>query len=201
MTEPLSARAQNEPVSSAEEPGPEAGYVVRRRWRRLVGRREVVFAVHAGGVYFGSGRPPETVPWHLIRAVELFRETESHLGASETVFRCIGVRATGTRQVRRPGSGPAAAPQTAEETQYYADAGRPDLIDGADGTIRYAYRRMGGWRVSRADLAAEVWRFAPDVAVIDGPDYPPAIRMSDAVAARRQRRADRKPRRRDEPSP
>jgi hypothetical protein len=201
VTEPLSARAQNEPVSSAEEPGPGAGYVVRRRWRRLVGRREVVFAVHAGGVYFGSGRPPETVPWDLIRAVELFRETESHLGASETVFQCIGVRATGTRQVRRPGSGPAAAPQTAEETQYYADAGRPDLIDGADGTIRYAYRRMAGWRISRADLAAEVWRFAPDVAVIDGPDYPPTVRMSDATAARRQRRAGRKPRRRNEPSP
>jgi hypothetical protein len=174
---------------------------VRQRWRRLVGRREVVFAVHAGGVYFGSGRPPETVPWDLIRAVELFREMESHLGYSETVFQCIGVRATGTRQVRRPGSGPAATPQTPQAVQYYVDAGRPDLIDGADGTIRYAYRRMAGWRVSRADLAAEVWRFAPDVAVIDGPDYPPTVRMSDATAARRQRRAGRKPRRRDEPSP
>ena len=202
MTEPLSARAQNEPVSSAEEePGPGAGYVVRQRWRRLVGRREVVFAVHAGGVYFGSGRPPETVPWDLIRAVELFRETETHLGYSETVFQCIGVRATGTRQVRRPGSGPAAEPQTPDSVQYYVDAGRPDLIDGADGTIRYAYRRMAGWRISRADLAASVWRFAPDVAVIDGPDYPPTVRMSDATAARRQRRAGRKPRRRDEPSP
>ena len=201
MTEPLSARAQNEPVSSAEEPGPGAGYVVQQRWRRMVGRREVVFAVHAGGVYFGSGRPPETVPWDLIRAVELFRETETHLGYSETVFQCIGVRATGTRQVRRPGSGPAAEPQTPQAVQYYVDAGRPDLIDGADGTIRYAYRRMAGWRVSRADLAAAVWRFAPDVAVIDGPDYPPTVRMSDATAARRQRRAGRKPRRRDEPSP
>ena len=202
MTGPLSARAQNEPVSSAEEePGPGAGYVVRQRWRRLVGRREVVFAVHAGGVYFGSGRPPETVPWDLIRAVELFRETETHLGYSETVFQCIGVRATGTRQVRRPGSGPAAEPQTPDSVQYYVDAGRPDLIDGADGTIRYAYRRMAGWRISRADLAASVWRFAPDVAVIDGPDYPPTVRMSDATAARRQRRAGRKPRRRDEPSP
>ena len=92
MTEPLSARAQNEPVSSAEEPGPGAGYVVRQRWRRLVSRREVVFAVHAGGVYFGSGRPPETVPWDLIRAVELFREIEPHLGSAETVFQCIGAR-------------------------------------------------------------------------------------------------------------
>ena len=199
MTELLSARAQNEPVSSAEEPGPGAGYVVRQRWRRLVGGREVVFAVHAGGVYFGSGRPPETVPWDLVRAVELFHETETHLGVSPTVFRCIGVRATGTRQVRRPGSGPAAEPQTPDSVQYYIDAGRPDLIDGADGTVRYAYRRMSGWRVSRADLAAEVWRFAPDVAVIDGPDYPPAVRMSAASAARR--RADRKQRRRDEPSP
>ena len=202
MTEPLSARAQNEPVSSAEEePGPGAGYVVRQRWRRMVGRREVVFAVHAGGVYFGSGRPPETVPWDLIRAVELFRETESHLGSSASVYQCIGVRATGTRQVKRPGSGPAAEPQTPDSVQYYIDAGRPDLIDGADGTVRYAYRRMSGWRVSRADLAAAVWRFAPDVAVIDGPDYPPTVRMFDATAARRQRRAGRKPRRRDEPSP
>ena len=196
MTTPLSARAQNKPVSSAKEPGPGAGYVVRQRWRRLMGGREVVFAVHAGGVYFGSGRPRETVPWDLVRAVELFRETESHLGPSATVFRCIGVRATGTRQVRRPGSGPAAAPQTAEETQYFIDAGRPDLIDGADGTIRYAYRRMSGWRVSRADLAAEVWRFAPDVAVIDGPDYPPPVRMADASAAYRTWKS-RKPRRQE----
>ena len=201
MTGPLSARAQNEPVSSAEEPGPGAGYVVRQRWRRMMSRRKVVFAVHAGGVYFGSGRPPETVPWDLIRAVELFREMEPHLGPADTVFQCIGVRATGIRQVRRPGSGPAATPQTPQAVQYYVDAGRPDLIDGADGTIRYAYRRMAGWRVSRADLAAAVWRFAPDVAVIDGPDYPPTVRMSDATAARRQRRAGRKPRRRDEQSP
>jgi hypothetical protein len=188
-------------VSSAEEPGPGAGgYVVRQRWRRLVGRREIVFAVHAGGVYFGSGQP-ETVPWDLIRAVELFRETETHLGASASVYQCIGVRATGTRQDRRPGSGPAAAPQTPAAVRYYLDAGRPDLVDGADGTIRYAYRRMTGWRVSRADLAAAVWRFAPDVAVTDGPDYPPPVRLADTTAARRQRKADRKPRRRDEPSP
>ena len=38
-------------------------------------------------------------------------------------------------------------------------------------------------------------------AAFDGPDYPPTVRMSDATAARRQRRAGRKPRRRDEPSP
>jgi len=201
LSAPLPARAQNEPVSSAEEPGPGAGeYVVRQRWRRLVGRREVVFAVHAGGVYFGSGRRPETVPWDVIRAVELFHETESHLGASASVHRCIGVRATGTQQVRRPGSGPAAAPQTPAAVRYYIDAGRPDLVDGADGTIRYAYRRMAGWRVSRADLAAAVWGFAPDVAVIDGPDYPPPVRMADATAGWRQRKGSRKPRR-DEPSP
>ena len=94
------------------------------------------------------------MPWDLIRAVELFRETEPHLGASSTVFRCIGVRATGTRQVRRPGSGPVAEPQSPSVAQYYIDVGRPDLIDGADGTIRYTYRRMAGWRVGRADLAA-----------------------------------------------
>ena len=200
--EPLSARAQNEPVSSAEEPEPGAGrYEVRQRWRRLVGRRGVVFAVHAGGVYFGSGRPQETVPWDVIRAVELFRETESHLGASASVYRCIGVRATGTRQVRRPGSGPAAAPQTPATVRYYVDAGRPDLVDGADGTVRYAYRRMSGWRVSRADLAAAIWRFAPDVAVIDGLDYPPPVKLTDATASWLQRKAGRKPRRRDEPSP
>ena len=204
MTEPLSARAQNEPVSSAEEPGPGAGtggYEVRQRWRRLVGRREVVFAVHAGGVYFGSGRPQETVPWDVIRAVELFRETESHLGSSASVHQCIGVRATGTRQVKRPGSGLAAAPQTPAVVRYYMDAGRPDLLDGADGTVRYAYRRMSGWRVSRADLAAEVWRFAPDVAVIDGPDFPPLVKLADATTARRQGKAGRKSRRRDKPSP
>ena len=177
------------------------GYVVRQRWRRLVGRREVVLAVHAGGVYFGSGRPPETVPWDVIRAVELFCETESHLGSSASVYRCIGVRATGTRQVRRPGSGPAASPQTPAAVRYYIDAGRADLVDGAGGTIRYAYRRMSGWRVSRADLAAAVWRFAPDVAVIDGPDYPPPVRLADETSAWRQRRAGRKPRPGDEPSP
>jgi hypothetical protein len=192
IAEPLSVRAQNEPVSGAEEPAFGVGaYVVRPRWRRLAGRRQVVFAVHAGGVYFGSGRPPETVPWDVIRAVELFLETENHLGSSATVHRCIGVRATGTRQVQRPGCGPAAGPQTPQVAQYYRDAGRPEFVDGADGTVRYAYRRMSGWRVSRADLAAAVWRFAPDVAVITGTDYPPPLTMSDATTAYRRRRGGR----------
>jgi hypothetical protein len=182
-------------VSPADDPrfGPGA-YVVRRRWRRLVGRREVVFAVHAAGVYFGSGRPAETVPWDVVRAVELFRETESHLGSSATVHRCIGVRATGTRQVRRPGSGPAATPQTPRTVQYLRDAGRPEYVDGASGTVRYAYRRMTGWRVSQADLAAAIWQFAPDVPVINGPEYPPPVTMRDASTAyRKSRRRSRGP--------
>ncbi len=188
-------------MSSAGEPGFGAGaYVVRRRWRRLLGRREVVFAVYAGGVYFGSGRPSETVTWDVIREVELFRETESHLGSAATVHRCIGVRAAGRQQVRRPGSGPAAAPLTPATAQFLRDAGRPDLLDGANGTVRWAYRRMSGWRVSRADLAAAVWQFAPDVAVASGPDYPPPVRMSDATEAYRQWKS-RRPRRRDGRSP
>jgi hypothetical protein len=39
------------------------------------------------------------------------------------------------------------------------------------------------------------------VAVIDGPDYPPTVRVFDASAAGRRRRAARKQRRRDEPKP
>jgi len=72
-----------------------------------------------------------------------------------------------------------------EARQYYLQAGRPDLIPGADGTIRFAYRRMSGWRVNPAQLAAAVSRFAPDVPVISGMNYPPPMSTAEALAVRR----------------
>jgi hypothetical protein len=87
--------------------------------------------------------------------------------------------------VPRPGSGRAAQPLPERAAEAILRAGRPDLIPGYDGTIRYAYRRMSGWRVSRARLAQAVQRYAPQVPVIKGPGYPPALTWSDAFRLRR----------------
>jgi hypothetical protein len=86
------------------------------------------------------------------------------------------------------GNGPAAQPLPERAAEAVLRAGRPDLIPGYDGTIRYAYRRMTGWRVNRARLAGAVRRYAPRVPVIDGPGYPPALRWGDALAGRRRTR-------------
>jgi len=154
-------------------------------------RRDVVFAVHPDGVYFGSGEVKENVPWGRICAVEFFREIETHYRSSASIYQCVGVRAPGTRQLPRAGNGPAARPQTKQEAQFYVDAGRPDLVVGADGTVRYAYRRMVGWRVNRAALAAAVRGYAPAVPVIAGHSYPPPVSVTQVRAVRRNR-ADRR---------
>ena len=83
----------------------------------------------------------------------------------------------------------AAQPWPERSIQYMIDAGRPDLIPGADGSIRYAYRQMTGWRVDRALVVAAVARYAPGLPVVNGPDYPPAVTRAEAFAARRNRRA------------
>jgi hypothetical protein len=148
--------------------------------------RDVVFAVHAGGVYFGSDLIKDDVPWSRICAVELFTEYVSNL-KSGSWYKCVGVRSPGTRQISRPGNGPAMWGSTDREIQYYVDANRADLLPGADGTIRYAYRRMSGWRADPQRLAAAVGRFAPGVLVISGQNYPPPFSSGDVRTARRNR--------------
>jgi hypothetical protein len=149
-------------------------------------RRTVVFAAHQGGVYFGSG-VKDNVPWSQICAIEFFTDTFTS-SRSQNKYRCIGVRSLGTKQIARPGNGRAARPLPQQSVQYLIDAGRPDLIPGADGTIRYAYREMTGWRVDPALVAAAAARYAPGLPVVNGPNYPPPITRADAFAARRARR-------------
>ena len=143
----------------------------------LAVQRKVVFAVDGQGVFFGDGPAAERVPWSVICAVELFSERTQ---AARSRYRCVGVRSLGTRQVPRPRSGPAAQPFPERGARTILRAGRPDLIPGYDGTIRYAYRRMTGWRVNRAQLSRAVHRYAAQVPVIDGPRYPPALSWGDA---------------------
>src|SRR5215471_16743052 len=54
-------------------------------------RHEVLFAVHADGVYFGSGMLKEDVPWELICAVEIFTEP-ALMRVLRTSHRCVGIR-------------------------------------------------------------------------------------------------------------
>ncbi len=54
-------------------------------------------------------------------------------------------------------------------------------------TIRYAYRRMSGWRVDPQRLAVAVASYAPSVPVINGQNYPPRLSPGDAQTARRNR--------------
>jgi hypothetical protein len=151
-------------------------------------RRRVAFAVHQGGVYFGSDRVKDNVPWSQICAIEFFTEIVTGSRASNK-YRCIGVRSLGTTQLARPGNGRAAQPFAQRSVQYLLDGGRPDLIPGADGTIRYAYRQMTGWRADQAQVTAAVARYAPGLPVVNGPNYPPSFTRADAFAARRNRRA------------
>jgi hypothetical protein len=146
--------------------------------------RRVVFGVGPDGVFFGTegDQSQVTVPWGRICAVELFRERVRD-GRSGSSHRCVGVRTPGTQQVRQAGSGAAAQPLTEPGTAYLLQAGRPDLIPGADGTIRLVYRRMSGWHVRRAGLAAAVRRYAPGVPVVDSPAWPPALSWGDAHRA------------------
>ena len=154
------------------------------RRARLALQRKVVFTVHSGGIYFGDGLGPQNVPWSRICAVELFRERIPQL-KSQTVYHCIGVRSPGAKQVQRPGNGPAARPVPDRSVACILAAVRPDLIPGHDGTVRHAYRRMVGWRVNRSRLAKAVHRYAPEVPVIDGPDYPPSLRWGEGLRAKR----------------
>jgi hypothetical protein len=161
----------------------EAAFVVAcaAQLRLALGRR-VIFAVRDDGIFFGSGAEPQVVPWSQICAVELFRERVPR-GQSRSSYRCVGVRAPGTSQVPQAGSGTAAQPLAEGSAARLLESGRPDLIPGADGTIRLAYRRMTGWRVSRARLARAVRQHAPAVPVIDGPDWPPGLSWGDAHRA------------------
>src|SRR5215469_4216809 len=108
-------------------------------------RREVLFAVYADGVYFGSGVLKEDVPWALICAVEIFTEP-SRIRGLPSSRSCVGVRVV-------------------------ADSSRSlDLVNQATffAGRRSAYRRMSGWRVDRARLADAVHAYAPGLPVIDG---------------------------------
>jgi hypothetical protein len=147
-------------------------------------QREVVFAVGPDGIFFGAAGDQDavTVPWGQICAVELFRE-RVRSGRGGSSHHCVGVRTPGSQQVRRPGSGAAAQPLPEPSAAYLLRSGRPDLIPGADGTIRLAYRRMSGWRVRRAGLAEAVRRCAPAVPVVDSPGWPPALSWADAHRA------------------
>ncbi len=107
-------------------------------WRAA--RREVLFAVHPDGVYFGSGRIKEDVPWELICAVEIFTERAPVRGFRAS-YRCVGIRALGGGRTPEPGAG-----------------------------FRSAYRRMSGWRIDRDRLIGSVQRYAPGLPVIDGND-------------------------------
>src|SRR5215467_1559233 len=116
------------------------GYEIAR-----VAQREVLFAVYADGVYFGSGVLKEDVPWELICAVEIFREPPRIRGLPSSRD-CVGVRVvTDDSRSREPAS---------HDT---FSAGR-----------RSAYRRMTGWRIDRARLADAVNAYAPGLPVIEG---------------------------------
>ena len=65
------------------------------------------------------------------------------------------------------------------------DAGKRDRRTrsggtGGDETVRFAYRRMIGWRADRARLTEVVRCYAPSVPVREGTDWPPAMNPAQA---------------------
>jgi hypothetical protein len=116
------------------------GYEIAR-----AARREVLFAVYADGVYFGSGVLKEDVPWELICAVEIFTE-QSRIRGLPSSRSCVGVRVVADSSRRL---------DPASQATFHA--GR-----------RSAYRRMSGWSVDLARLADAVHAYAPGLPVIEG---------------------------------
>lgn len=157
---------------------------------RRVQRRDVMFAVHRDGVFFGSDSVVDDVSWNLVSSVEFFVERVPS-GRSQQVHHCIAVRVPGSQPVARPGNAPGAGRVPRAAIRYFEDAGRRDLLPGADGTIRWACRRMTGWRVDRSRLEEALRHYAPGVTIIDGPNWPPELSVSDAMAAGRARRRRR----------
>jgi hypothetical protein len=191
-------------------------------------QREVLFAVHSDGVYFGSGPVREDVAWDRISAVELF--TEPGPGRrGRRAYRCVGVRvrdAAGRRDggmrdsgmrhggmrggvVRDAGMRDAGMPDAGmrdagmrdarmrgsvardagmleagirdagKRDAGKRDAGKRDRRTRSGGTsgdetVRFAYRRMIGWRADRARLTEVVRCYAPSVPVREGTGWPPA---------------------------
>jgi hypothetical protein len=136
-------------------------------------RREVLFAVHSDGVYFGSGPAREDVPWDRICAVELF--TEPGPGRRRRgAYRCVGVRLHGTAAgAGRTGAGRWGADRI-RAREMRAGRTNPAGTSG-DETARFAYRRMIGWRADRARLTEVVRCYAPSVPVRDGTARPPPV--------------------------
>ncbi len=179
-------------------------------------RREVLFAVHTDGVYFGSGPVTEEVPWDRISAVELF--TEPGPGRRGRVaYRCVGVRvrdavADGMRDggmrdggmrdfgmrdfgmrdggmrdggMRGVGMRGVGMRGVGMRDGGMRDAGKRDRRTrsggtGGDETVRFAYRRMIGWRADRARLTEVVRCYAPSVPVREGTNWPPAMNPAQA---------------------
>ena len=151
-------------------------------------RREVLFAVYSDGVYFGTGPAREDLPWDRICAVELF--TEPGPGRrSRRAYRCVGVRLRGTA-ARAGGTSPvlpsaggsgAAASAAGGMRAAGMRAVRTDRAGtNGDETVRFAYRRMIGWRADRARLTEVVRCYAPSVPVRDGTDRPSAMHRAHA---------------------
>jgi hypothetical protein len=146
-------------------------------------RREVLFAVRSDGVSFGSGQAREDVPWDRVCAVELFSESGAGRGR-RGVYRCVGVRVrgaaassggSGAGRMRAGGSG-AGRKQVAG---LRAGRTNPGGMNG-DETVRFAYRRMIGWRADRARLTKVVRCYAPFVPVREGTDGPATLSPAPA---------------------
>lgn len=154
-------------------------------------KRIVAFAIDERGVYFGPpksvvDRTTQLVEWRRILAVEVFDERLRH-GPSK--YRCVAVRVP-VRDIRarHEGTDPLATSFPPEIANLYLRAGRPDLLPGADGTGRLAYRRMQGWRTDIRTLRAAAAFFAPDVPVVRGGSWPPDLTWTEGLRARKRDR-------------
>ena len=169
-------------------------------------RREVLFAVHSAGVYFGSGPVMRDVPWDRVSAVEVF--TGPGPGRrSRRAYRCVGVRVRGgaAREsdvggirdggirdggMRDGGMRDGRMRDDGMRDSGMRDDGMEDSGKGSgrtgpggtsgDETVRFAYRRAIGWRADRARLTEVVRCYAPWVPVREGTGWPPALIRAQA---------------------
>ena len=90
--------------------------------------REVAFAVHRGGVYFGSDPVKDDVPWSPVVWSSFFTDTFTNEPIPDQNSGVIGVRSLGTQQTARPGNGRAGS-ATARAVSAVLINARPSRSD------------------------------------------------------------------------
>ncbi|MFA1550693.1 hypothetical protein [Actinomadura chokoriensis] len=155
---------------------------------RSVRRREVSFAVDAGGVYFGptsAGARPELIPWSWIDCIVTFDRIVRGANNRKGRRPCVGVELNAAGVTNRMGRSPrppGLPPPTADE-QEFTEAVLTPWISRLIAEPSLVEREIQGWRLDAKSLAQAVMRYAPDTPIARRPTRPAPSMARVAAAA------------------